>query len=137
MGRVTPPSGLITVGPLVQVEFAPVEAALPSLADKIPSSLEAAVMVDTGAEATCVDGDIPQALGLSPIRHDPIVGVSGVVVHHPVYRMRMHMTIGNRSKRVQHTYTANLIGVPASSNERFNGLIGRDFLAGFRLALTN
>lgn len=126
-GKVDPaPRGLIAAGPLVKVLVRPVGT---TGADR-----PVLLMVDTGAQRTCVNDAVIAGFGLAPIRFDPIVGVSGKPENMPVYRMDIVLTMENDHGDVAHfAFRSDIVGTPSAPGaQQHQGLIGRDFLARFR-----
>ncbi len=96
-------------------------------------------MVDTGAERTCVADSVCKKLGLTPLRFTPVVGVSGKPEDRPLYLMAIGIGMspnpGEAGADAQTVwYHSEVIGVPdAKAQVEYKGLLGRDFLAAFRL----
>jgi len=134
VGRVTnPPLGLIAVGPLVEVTIQPhAVVAAQFTAQGLPVPAEAArLMVDTGAQRTCIDQAIAARLGLAPIRYEPMVGVSQKAENYPVFLVQMGLGMAEGEITQQAIWSAEVVGVPTISVGAHAGLIGRDFLAHF------
>jgi hypothetical protein len=123
------PYGLAQHGPVVVVRIAP----HPALGLSIPP-VDVKMMVDTGADMTCVHSDIPKAMGLTPVRYRPIVGVSGKPEQYPVYLMGVTISMSEEpSTPLTHiTFQSQIVGMPAMHKSSVQGLLGRDFLHGFQ-----
>lgn len=129
---------MVVYGPLVEVTLGPPEAEMTAVtaAGGIPKTITHNLLVDTGAQATCVEGKIPQALGLVPMRFVQMMGVSGKPEDYPVYRMSIILGM-----REDHTgassralFSADVVGTPSPPMPLNHiGLLGRDFLKYVRL----
>lgn len=127
--------GLWLNGPLVNVGLATTQ----QHADAVGiarTSTQAMLLVDTGADITCVDDRIPAQLGLVPIRFRPLMGVNGVPEDRPVYRMSILVGMASGSGGMgQAEFTADVVGLPAPAYATaYAGLLGRDFLAHVRFS---
>ena len=93
------------------------------------------LMVDTGAQKTVVEKRFPERYGLTPIRFDEILGVSGEPVPAPVYRMKLRLTVARGDNGAGHglDFDADIIGTDSSATVQHDGLLGRDFLSMVKL----
>lgn len=135
--RVNPvPLGLVQFGPLIEVVLSP----HPIAAEKIvaaggkPISLRTKLMIDTGAQKTVVENVIAESLKIPPIRHVPMVGVSQKPEMCPLYMMSIGFLMGDGTNTEALMFSSEVVGMntPPSRTEHC-GLLGRDFLAHFRL----
>jgi predicted aspartyl protease len=124
---------MVVRGPLVQVTLGlhPQDAAATQAAGGIPKTFVHHLLVDTGAQRTCVEDKIAQALGLVPIHFAQMMGVSGKVEDYPVYRMSI--TLGMKEdgteKVLPATFVSDVVGTPSPATPLTHvGLLGRDFL---------
>lgn len=122
------PNSLVQVGPLVNV----------NIRSQTNGGRHATVsmMIDTGAQSTCVDIDVCTKLGLIPHRFQSLVGVSSKPEDCPVYRVAIDITMAGKapnSKPVALTLLCDAIGIRRSPNSAHFGLLGRDWLSGLRL----
>jgi len=124
-------------GPLVEVILGPTPQDTQLIVDAggTPKAFKHFLLVDTGAQSTCVEDSIAKALGLNPIRFTKLIGVSGQVEDRPVYRMSV--TIGMKTDRgvvEPAVFTADIVGTNSPvTPQPFMGLLGRDFLQFVRL----
>ena len=137
-GRVKPvPNGLINTGPCVAVILSPGEVSAQALLanGKTVPAVSALLMIDTGAQLTCIDQALATGMGLRPMRFSPVVGVSGVANDFPVYRMGITIAMADASgTQMQICYSADVVGMPTpSQHSQHRGLLGRDFLRHFKL----
>ena len=88
-GKVLPiPDGLVGVGPLVSVIITPdpkLKNFLNLPSNQVPFT-SVKLMVDTGAQRTCIEDNILRQLGLIPINYTYLIGVNQEPELHPVYR---------------------------------------------------
>jgi len=134
-GAVKPPISLVPIGPIINVRFCLPETDAQmrrAVGLPVPDPIAGAILVDTGAEGTHVADDIPQRLGLVPIRFQKVVGVNLIPEDRPVYRMALRLTMEESSGRTLDTiYDADMIGSPGMIPNQAGplvGLLGRDFL---------
>jgi len=122
-------AGMRDIGPMVRLRVG-----APRL-EPHPSEqlLDANLLVDTGAQRTCVREDLLQQLGLAPVRGDLIVGVSGKPESCLVYRACIEVGMADeRGDRFAARFVADVIGVQAI--QYIDGLLGRDFLSNVNLS---
>ena len=127
-----PPKGLEIHGPLVTVRLLPD----PELATARPAtSVEAMLMIDTGASRTVIEETTIQKLGMPPLRYMPITGVSQQADLCAVYRMAIEIQmVDEHDKPGAAIMVTDVAGVPSPSlPEKHVGLLGRDFLQYVRL----
>jgi hypothetical protein len=102
----------------------------------MPGAIIQNLLVDTGAQKTSIEDKIAQALGLIPIRFDPVVGVSGKPELYPIYRMAVGIGMGEdgTGAALQKIFFAEVAGTPSPPIPwQHVGLLGRDFLQFLRL----
>jgi Retroviral aspartyl protease len=139
-GEVVPvPWGMVFQGPLIKVTLGPPqeEMARTIAAGGIPKTITHNLLVDTGAQATCVEDTILQALGLVPIRFTQMMGVSGKSDECPVYLMSITLAMKEDGTGAVHgaVFAAPVVGTPSPAVPLNHiGLLGRDFLQFVRLA---
>jgi hypothetical protein len=127
-----PPGGLVHAGPQVEVMLMPHPVLVQTGAAK-DGRLKARLMVDTGAQVTSVDDALCRELGLTPVRYRPIIGVHNKAEDRPVYLMGVGLGMGDGGGAVEIvTFLAEVVGMPTPAGS-IDGLLGRDFLVGFRL----
>lgn len=142
MRRFTSPvhvsADLIQHGPLIEVKIGPsqqeIDAAI--AAGEQPKQAIARLLVDTGAQSTCVENTIPAGWGLAPIRFIPFVGVSGKPEEYPVYRMTIGFEMIEEGNNAVHdmVFSADIVGTPSPSVPWSHaGLLGRDFMSYVRV----
>ena len=129
---------MVFQGPIVKVVLAPHpdDAAATVAAGGIPKTLVHNLMVDTGAQSTCVEDKIAQALGLVPVRYAEMMGVSGKPENYPVYRMAIVIGMSEDGTGAGHqaNFVADVVGTPSPPVPLTHvGLIGRDFLKYMKL----
>ncbi|MCP4604578.1 MAG: hypothetical protein GY847_29330 [Proteobacteria bacterium] len=126
------PSGLAVFGPLVTVRLQPAPEVARAMDDAgiQPASVEATLMMDTGAFSTVIEEKTMQRLGMPPIRYMPIIGVSQKSDLCPVYRIAVEIEMRDENEKPgSATLVTNVAGVPSPSlSEKHVGLLGRDFL---------
>ncbi len=112
------------------------DAAAIAAAGGIPRTITHNLMVDTGAQCTCIEDAVAKGLGLIPIRFAQMMGVSGKAEEYPVYRMSI--TIGMSEDGTgapgQAVFSADVVGTPSPPKPLTHvGLLGRDFLQHVKL----
>ena len=131
VGRAPSPAKLIQDGPVVRAVLAPHRNTPVQHAQRV-----CRMMVDTGASKTLVADHICQELGLNPIRFHPIVGISAKPEEYPVYLLSVGIGM-SREPKFDHPaeqiifFHTEIMGMPRSP-DGLEGLLGRDFLVGFR-----
>lgn len=122
-------AGMRDIGPMIRLRVgAPQLAPQPN-----EQLLDANLLVDTGAQRTCVREDLLQQLGLAPVRGDSIVGVSGKPELCLVYRACIEVgMVDERGDHFAARFVADIIGVQAI--QHIDGLLGRDFLSNVNLS---
>lgn len=128
---------LIDRGPLVEVALMPAPA-IRSQPGFAMQPFVTKLMIDTGAQKTVIENSIALALGLVPLRWIPMVGVSQKEDLCPLYLMSIAIACADhRAKKpapINAEFTAEVIGGPDGPiRHDHSGLLGRDFLANFRL----
>ncbi len=129
---------MVVGGALIQVRLGPSqpEIAATVAAGGIPKTVTHNLLVDTGAQATCVEDKIPKALDLIPMRFTQVMGVSGRSEDYPVYRMSIifGMKEDGTTSIHQAVFEADVVGTPSPPTPLTHiGLLGRDFLKYVRL----
>ena len=117
---------LATMGPIVEVIFAPTQAAVQAIQNAkqpIPPPIKAVAMVDTGATSTVITPQIAQHLGLQPVGQISMVTPT---TNNPIvsnqYAVDLHFPINGVQVRNIIVTEAGLIG------QHIQCLIGRDVL---------
>lgn len=87
----------------------------------VPPSIPARAVIDTGAEISCLDSALVQALNL-PFAGTVLTNLPALTIVHPSGNARSNLTVGNLSA----------LELPLSYLG-YQVLIGRDVLAGCRL----
>lgn len=139
VGKVEPvPLGLVQSGPLINVIVQPSAPIAKSIIESGGIIKEARVklMVDTGAQKTCIEDAVIQKLDLVPIRYEKILGVSQEPIDCPVYRLSIIIGMsknpdynGSVPPDINTIFDADVVGVPSPKHQPgHNGLLGRDFL---------
>ena len=81
---------------------------------------------------TLVDERFPQRLGVAPSGFEPIAGVSGSVDLRPIYRLGLYLDMVDDQGQHRHIrWNTDFVGMQPRAD--YDGLIGRDFLAYFRM----
>jgi predicted aspartyl protease len=136
------PEALIAIGPVIVAAWAIPQAlaqALVAAGQAIPRPVEGLMLVDTGAQSTCISESAAQALGLQPIRLTKTYGAAGL---HENKVYEAHLQIGiDDGKGVRSDFHIEMQticipqlheqmrGVKINNVERpLIGLLGRDFL---------
>ena len=107
----------------------------------VPEPVCGFVMIDTGADKTCIAQDVAERLGLEPLRYEEGTGVGGRTSN-PVYRVRLRFSLRDGSERNVVPTEREVIGIPdlhlsdakilRAGQEHtgpITGLLGRDLLA--------
>jgi len=136
------PEALIGVGPVIIAAWAVPQAlaqALVAAGQPIPRPVEGLMLVDTGAQSTCISEAAAQALQLQPIRLTKTYGAAGLH-ENKVYEAHLQIGIdGGKGVRSDFHIELQTIcipqlheqmrGVKINNIERpLIGLLGRDFL---------
>jgi hypothetical protein len=128
--------GLLWDGPLVEARLSPPRIAAEQLSakgKKVPS-VATKLMIDTGAAKTAIDNALASKLNLVPIRYERVVGVSQESQECPVYLLVLRLNVTMDGKRMEYSCPTEALGIPSPRpGEPYNGFIGRDFLAFWRL----
>jgi len=128
--------GLLQDGPLVEARLSPPRIQSEQLSAKgmKAPSVAAKLMIDTGAAKTAVDNALAAKLNLVPIRYEQVVGVSQESQECPVYLLVLRLNVTQDGKRMEYSRPTEALGIPSPrQGEPYNGFIGRDFLAFWRL----
>lgn len=113
-----PPDHLRQYGPCMEIGIRPaIDGA---------ATITALALIDTGAHSTGISAEIAQRLGLSPVDHGTIHEAGREPIVAPVYRVRLTMASLDAELEVT--------GLPSLSKPH-DAIIGRDILAGCRLAI--
>jgi hypothetical protein len=92
------------------------------------------MMIDTGAQKTVIENQIPVQLGLTPTRFEYMVGVSNKAELCPVYPMELELGMSGDGKTGFIRCATEVIGMSSPAQPfQHVGLIGRDFLHGVKL----
>ena len=122
---------LLSFGALAQVQLLPhpIIRAARAASGSYPEPT-VMMMVDTGAARTVIERRIAESLGLTPIRFDPMIGVSQKIEYHPVYMMTMRIAVEeNNGVTGSLDFDAQITGMESPPiPTQHAGLIGRDFL---------
>ncbi len=94
-------------------------------------TVAARLMIDTGAPYCLVADYIADELGLVPSGMRDVLGVHGEPKACPVYEMSIH--IGMDDQPPSAVFTAEVVALDDRGDDAVHGLLGRDFLARFRL----
>lgn len=131
------PDDLIRHGPLVEVTLELTRSTISnrqSRGQALSPPMTVQMLIDTGAQLTALEESIPKQLGLEPLYHTLVTGVSQEAQTCPAYVMVLtfEMIDTNGQKKVC-TRESEVIGVniPPSPHPHV-GLLGRDFLKHFR-----
>lgn len=128
--------GLLQDGPLVEARLSPprIQAEQLSMKGKKAPSVAAKLMIDTGAAKTAINNTFAAKLNLVPIRYEQVVGVSQESQECPVYMLVLKLSVALGGKRMEYSCSTEALGIPSPrQGEPYDGFLGRDFLAFWRL----
>ena len=98
----------------------------------VPISTKAKLMVDTGAQNTVIDEVLASTLGIQPVRHMQMVGVSQKPEMCPVYMMAITIGMSSGRDTAEVTFATHVVGMKSMPQaNQCQGLLGRDFLQHF------
>lgn len=126
-------------GPLVQCLLLPSQArrdALAAAGQPVPGSVNATLLIDTGASCTVLDMQVINQLGLqqtgSTAAHTPSTGTQSVSM--PNYDVGL-ILVGRESQqhRIQQFANLPIVGSDFSAQQGMDGLLGRDVLKHARM----
>lgn len=135
--------GLSSIGPLFNVAWGPssvVEQAMISNGQTPPPPIAGQILVDTGADATCISQNVVDALGLKPSGQSQTFGVHGSQAAN-LYTAKLYMKINDQGEETEIFFERSAIAIPNLGQHfhptaRWNGrpinlvgLLGRDFLS--------
>jgi hypothetical protein len=115
--------GPLVVGRLLPDEDAPMEGA--------GSALH--LLVDTGAVASGIAHDVATALGLAVHGFTSIVGITQHELRVPVFEAALALWFEGDGPPRLVRIPLQLAGLPITYDGRYQGVLGRDFLADFDL----
>ena len=126
------PKTLMSAGPIIQVQFE-VPTALASILQKnnipIPSPIEGAALIDTGATLTSIDVGILTRLGINPVGVAN-VGTAGGPQRQSIYPARITFPgTALPGFELHHVMGCNLKGQTVKDQMPLCALIGRDVLS--------
>jgi hypothetical protein len=123
---------MAALGPLLYVVFRPHRDLAPARNKRRGDRV--AMLVDTGAACTMVDGRTARALGYEPVRLAHIGGSTGSPEPLPVYVMEMTIRFVDEDGRTHDVTTSlDVVGFdPRPQRGTAFGLLGRDCLARMR-----
>lgn len=110
-----------------------------------PPGIRGPILIDTGAQHTCIDEGVAHRLGLNPIGQRPTAGVSGTQLN-DVYYATLIVPTGKRGPRIEEMgmdgQVTSVPGLYETSSDvgmiqdgapiGFTGLLGRDLLKRMR-----
>ncbi len=116
-------------GPLVVGQLMPDESAPPG--GSSPATVH--LLVDTGAVASGIAHDVAAALGLRAHGFTSIVGITLHELRVPVFEADLALWFEGDGPPRLARIPLRLAGLPVTDDGRYQGVLGRDFLAGFDL----
>ena len=133
------PNWLTARGPIIKaiIEVAPShKLLLQSKGLPVPKPVVARLLLDTGASSTVVSHQLAEKAGLALIsENSPLHGV-GVDTSGKTYFGEVCLQFrdeNNKLERISKTCQISAASLPAQTSEYMDGLLGRDFLAGFEV----
>jgi hypothetical protein len=109
-----PCAELIRVGPHIRATWRLPEAhaqRLEAAGRRPPPAVHGMMLIDTGADATCIGEDAAVKLGLQPRRQVPLYGAGGKIMSN-VYYARFEVSVGVAGRVVTVSRDLETIGLP-------------------------